>query len=277
MKQKRFIVGGALVLAMFAGGGQAQESMPLTPLRPSGDFVAPFFDGWYKNADGTYTLSFGFFNRNTEQIIEIPIGPDNSIQPAQYNGVQPTYFPPVSYGGFSGRRERGAFAVRVPAADTEVVWTIRINGQEYRVPGRATSSAYELGYVPMAAGTMMPGVRFDANVPWTIGREGVMIERSARVGQPLPVTIFVEDRGERERRFGVNVTWVKHQGPGSVTFTPVTAQAPAPGGELQTSMVFSAPGEYVVRARVDNFTSSDSSFADQCCWSNGFVKVTVTQ
>jgi hypothetical protein len=39
---------------------------------------------------------------------------------------------------------------------------------------------------------------------------------------------------------------------------------------------FSVPGEYLMRARVDNFNSADSSGGDQCCWTNAFIRVTVT-
>jgi hypothetical protein len=100
MVQKR-LAAGALAIATFVGVAQlegqvniqTQNSYPLTPLPPSGDFVAPFFDGWYQNPDGTYTLSFGFFNRNTQEIVEVPLGPNNYIEPAEFDGVQPTYFP----------------------------------------------------------------------------------------------------------------------------------------------------------------------------------------
>jgi hypothetical protein len=38
---------------------------------------------------------------------------------------------------------------------------------------------------------------------------------------------------------------------------------------------FSEPGEYMLRAQVDNFRAPDSSSGDQCCWTNGYVRVTV--
>jgi hypothetical protein len=39
---------------------------------------------------------------------------------------------------------------------------------------------------------------------------------------------------------------------------------------------FSMPGEYVIRVRIDNF-GGDSSPGNQCCWSNGYVRVRVTE
>jgi hypothetical protein len=284
MKQSRRAVGALAVALTIAAGapleGQ-QGSLPLTPLPPSGDIVAPVFDGWYQNPDGTFTFSFGYFNRNTEEIVEIPIGPNNFIEPAEFNGIQPTHFPPVNYGGFSGRRERGTFAVTVPAdfGERDVVWTLTHRGKTYSVPGRSTYGAYQLSHTPQAAGTLPPLVKVDPNAEPIFGRgPEASTNLTVRAGQPVTLWVWGEDRGERESRFQVNATWIKHQGPGDIAFEPVTARTPeAPGGELTTSAVFSAPGEYVVRVRVDNFTTSDSSFADQCCWSNGFYRVTVTE
>ena len=36
--------------------------------------MVPFFDGWYDNPDGTYELVFGYYNVNTEEVLDIPIG-----------------------------------------------------------------------------------------------------------------------------------------------------------------------------------------------------------
>ena len=40
---------------------------------------------------------------------------------------------------------------------------------------------------------------------------------------------------------------------------------------------FDTPGEYVIRIRIDNFTSGDSGPGNQCCWSNGYVRVRVIE
>ena len=292
MIQNRLATGAlaiALTLATTPLAGQisipTQKSMPLTPLPPSGEFVAPFFDGWYQNPDGTYTLSFGFFNRNTEEIVEVPLGPDNFLEPAEYDGVQPTYFPPVSYGGFSGRRERGAFAVTVPAdfGDRTVDWTITSAGRTWTIPGRVGVKAYELSYTPQAAGSLMPEVRVEPDGETAIGRVGVWTQTPlpVEVGQPLTLWAWGQDHGERDEGelTELNMTWLKHQGPvgENVQFEPETARTPVGGGELTTTATFSEPGEYVVRVRVDNFTTSDSSFADQCCWSNGYYRIVVTE
>src|SRR5690606_26028666 len=151
------------------------ERYPLAPAIQRGEGVAPFFDGFYINEDGTHTYSFGFMNRNREQILEIPIGENNTFSHPEFNGMQPTYFPPVSYGGFGGRRERGTFAVRVPADFTgDLVWTLSVNGKTYSVPARTGLAAYELSYSPQASGSLMPVVKFAENGQWSNGREGVM-------------------------------------------------------------------------------------------------------
>jgi hypothetical protein len=249
---------------------------PLGPSAPNGAGVAPYFDGWYANPDGSVTLSFGFMNRNATGAVDIPIGPDNSVQPAQFNGMQPTHFPVVRYSAFGGRRERGVFAVRVPKGyKGDVVWTLRLNGMTYSVPGRASSEYYKLTYTPQAAGSMMPMVRFASDGPASNGREGVTAgPLNAQVGEALAIRVWMEDRGER-KPIPVNMLWFKHQGVGDVTFTPRTATTAAGGGEAATSVQFSAPGDYVLRVRVDNFGITDSAPGQQCCWSNGYVKVRV--
>src|SRR5687768_15264939 len=58
-------------------------------LRASGQPVIPIFEGWYERPDGTFDLCFGYFNLNTEEVLDIPLGPDNFIEPSQFNGRQP--------------------------------------------------------------------------------------------------------------------------------------------------------------------------------------------
>src|SRR4029077_15827571 len=75
-----------------------------------GQNVAPTFEGWEHNADGTYSLVFGYLNRNYEEEVDIPLGAENSITVgAEVFGDkgQPTHFYP--------RRQRFLFRVVVPA------------------------------------------------------------------------------------------------------------------------------------------------------------------
>lgn len=144
-----------------------ERNFPLAPTNSANNIVAPYFDGWYVNPDGTYTLSFGFMNRNEEDLIEIPLGPNNFIEPAEFDGVQPTSFPVVSYGGFGGPRERGVFGVVIPADYRgDVWWTLTTGNYTTKVPGRLVSpgpviqGAYELSTEGQASGSMRPGIRF---------------------------------------------------------------------------------------------------------------------
>jgi hypothetical protein len=48
---------------------------------------------------------------------------------------------------------------------------------------------------------------------------------------------------------------------------------PADGGDASTSATFSAPGEYMVRVTA---VQTLASMVQHCCYTNGYVKVTVT-
>lgn len=271
---------------------------PLTQRHKSGDLVAPFFDGWIQNDDGSVTMIFGFMNRNMEERVDIPLGPDNYIQPARFDGAQPSHFPVYNRRGLTGIRERGAFAVTVPAdmAGTEVVWTLTHAGHSYSIPGRATSTAYEMSRMKRARGSLYPAIRFDRNGPESTDREGIMANRvTTSVGSPVTLSAFVQDRGERmgydvdSLIFPVGTTWILHQGPAMPEFEPEMmsgrerdqdgegGMASSDGWTVATTQAtFSEPGDYVIRLRVDNFMAPDSKFDNQCCWSNAYLPVRVT-
>ena len=293
----RLLVGG-LAAAMLIGPPSlgAQLRRPLTPLPPNGLRVAPFFDGWYPNTDGTVTLSFGYSNLNLTELVEIPLGPDNFIAPAEFDGRQPTSFPAPGARNFDEddpptrrERERGVFTVTVPAGfRDDVVWTLVNQERSFSVPGNAQSSAYQLQW-PMALGSQPPLVRFSPDGPAGRGPTGIDAEPiSASVDTPLPLTVWIHDDSVREeeplavrRRRGddaavLNVTWFKHAGPGSVVFSPHTEPIAETEGMATTTATFEQPGEYVIRVRADSFGRIDSSAGNQCCWTNGYVKVTVT-
>lgn len=293
-----------------------QREFPLAPPNSSGNIVAPYFDGFYPNADGTYTLSFGFMNRNDSETIEIPLGANNFIEPAIYDGNQPTSFPTVSYSGFGGPRERGAFAVIVPADfEGDVWWTLRTNGYETKVPGRLVSpgqiitGAYELSSGPMAAGSLRPMIHWTQDDPGAWGVDGTWKPETlmAKVGEPVDLSFWARDRGERELGT-INVSLWKHQGPigAEISFESLVEalpdarpprrgqRAPGPGPLLTRQTVnlplegphahhgrftatFDTPGEYVIRVKVDSFGLTDSAPGHQCCWSNGYIRVSVNE
>ena len=100
-----FVAAGSLVVLT------AQIPLPgqlpgVEPLHDSGQDVTPAFEGWFKNADGTFELLFGYNNRNLKQELDIPIGPANRIEPFGPDAGQPTHF--------AARRGWGVFTVKVP-------------------------------------------------------------------------------------------------------------------------------------------------------------------
>ena len=287
----RWLVGGLLVVAMLVGSPPlgAQRQRPLTPLPPNGLRVAPFFDGWYRNPDGTVTLSFGYSNLNLTEGVEIPLGPANFIEPTEFDGRQPTSFPSsVREGSTRRERERGVFSVTVPAGFSgDVVWTLVNQERTFSVPGNAENSAYQLQW-PMAMGSQPPLLRFSDDGTAGRGPTGIDAEPvRASVDTPLPLTVWVHDDSVREeeplavrrrRRDApaMNVTWFKHVGPGSVVFSAQREPVAETEGSVTTTATFDQPGEYVIRVRADSFGRIDSSAGNQCCWTNGYLKITVT-
>ena len=160
-----------------------------------------------------------------------------------------------------------------------VNWTITHAGKTYTVPGRIGSAAYSMGYAPAAAGSLPPSVKWTPEGEASTTRLGVWAEPiTAKVGAAVPLSVWVDDRSERPEKGRVTTTFLKHQGPigSKVTFEPASIRLDNGTGQASATATFDTPGEYVVRARVDNFGASDSSWGNQCCWSNAYVKVTVT-
>ncbi len=162
----RVAVGGvafALILSSALAGPAALEAQgpggrwPLQPRPPGGQAkIIPFMEGWYPNEDGTYTISFGYLNRDRE-LIRIPLGEDNFIESVQFDGMQPTVFRPG--------RQRGVFTATLSAAmkDESVWWNLRNpNGEVTKVPGRTSAIAYELDWNARPQGSRHPLVSFES-------------------------------------------------------------------------------------------------------------------
>ena len=84
----------------------------------TGQGVAPVFEGYDTNPDGSFNMWFGYMNRNYEEEPDIPVGPDNNFQPGNADRGQPTHF--------TIRRHKDVFSVVVPKdfGDQKLVWTL---------------------------------------------------------------------------------------------------------------------------------------------------------
>jgi len=279
----RLLATGVVALAI-GTAWPASAQLPLASAKASGQTVTPAYEGWYRNADGTFSLSFGYLNRNAEEVVDVPIGPNNFITPGAENQGQPSEFQP--------RRNWGVFAVKVPAdfgTSKEVVWTLKFRGQTYAIPGTLHPN-WQIDALEGEAGSgnTPPVLRFSEKGPEARGPGGYTGgPLTATAGQPLTITVWASDDGRSPAAAlgaaagrgaaaaSVTLAWFKHQGPGKVTFTPATGRAAAAGAQATTSAVFSVPGDYIVRIRANDSSGVTGAGHAQCCWTNGFVKVTV--
>ena len=257
-----------------------------------GQNISPAYEGWEQAADGSRYFVFGYMNRNWEEEIDIPVGPDNMFNIGSADQGQPTHFLP--------RRNRFVFRVRVPEGfgdRDEMIWTLTSYGK--------TEKAYaslRLDYViddvvkasetgALGAGTSSPELR--GNRPPSL-RLDPGTQRTVQVGQSLTLTANVEDDGIPKRRtnntaaqrlatvpptritvgknLGLHVSWFVYRGAGKVTFDPPQVKAwedtrtganspwaPVwipdpipPDGKITTKVIFSQPGTYVLRCRADD-------------------------
>ncbi len=188
---------GAVVLLVALTGLWAVPGVGAQSLSySSGQNISPAYEGWEPNPDGTRDFVFGYMNRNWEEEIDVPIGPDNSFSHGADMG-QPTHFLP--------RRNRFVFKVRVPANFTEkdeLVWTLTTKGKTERAYATLQIDqqiddlvkASETG--ALGAGSSSPEVR--ANKPPSVTI--VETSRSVKAGQPLTLVAQVVDDGIPKRR-----------------------------------------------------------------------------
>jgi len=293
-----------MVLPMGLEGQQPRPSiehmeMMYMNLRPAGQPVIPLFDGWYQKEDGSYDLCFGYFNLNTREDFNVPRGPDNFLEPARFDGPQPTYFQEIPEGY---RRYFCVFTVNLSPEDRNerVVWSITTQGFTHSVPGHigARSSQME---EPIQASreAAAPVLSFlEPAGPSGVGRTGfwsdpvttsvgaalsIAVDLVPMTGQTVgSLDILNPDDDPDDTPTGWWVTWAKHGGPGEVAFAPPSrAFGPqeivvAPGERVaRTSVTFTEPGEYMLRVQAaDSRGTFTGGF--HCCWTNAYVHVTVT-
>jgi len=152
---------------------------------------------------------------------------------------------------------------------------------------------YEISpFTEAAVGNTPPILSFDEGGPSVQGPQGLVVQRAARVGVPLPLTVWVSDdakftssSGARPKDTGdpVTVKWILYRGPAGVMFAPdrpKVEKTDRPGsaapfnGKATTNASFTEPGEYVLHVTANDY-SGEGGAGFQCCWTNGQVKVTV--
>jgi len=223
----------SLLIALGAGW---QESFS------RGQNIAPAYEGWERNADGSFNLVFGYFNRNWDEEIDVPIGPMNSFEAAPPGGRegidqgQPTHFLP--------RRNRFVFKIRVPSdfGEREIVWTLTTHGKTERAYASLRPDYFIDDAVIMAnngaAGMGGSNPTLKGNKPPVLKVDGETT-RHVKIGQPIALTAVATDDGiPRPRRMppmvagratrftvdsatGLRLSWFVYRGKGSVVFDPV--------------------------------------------------------
>ena len=267
---------GALLMA--TSGVTAQVSL-------TGHTATPAYEGWEQNPDGSFNLVFGYFNRNFEEELDVPVGPDNNIEPGGPDQGQPTHFLP--------RQSRFLLRIRVPEdfGNKELVWSLTTHGKTERAYATLKPDYFmddtviqnnNGGGIDSAAGAeSMDNTRPVLRV------EGEP-SRMAKVGQAVTLSAFASDDGTPKPRpmpppssaaadqqagtpsaaHGLRLAWLVYRGvAGNVTFDPpqfdtwedlrdggnspwspgwVTPPTP-PEGKWVTQVTFSEPGTYVLR------------------------------
>ena len=274
----------ALCLQLAVAGAAAGQALPPSPPHDAGAGVTGAYEGWFANPDGSFSLLLGYFNRNQKQELDIPVGSNNRIDPGGPDRGQPTHFLPG--------RQWGLFVIKVPKdfGTQKVTWTLVANGQTTSLPV-GLNPDYEIAPLVEASGNTPPVLTFEKGGPLVQGPQGIRIKQKARVGEPVTISAWVSDDGKtgkgsvinRKLASPVTVFWTKFRGPGYVSFAedrPVFQKSSESEGsypvqgKFETSASFSQPGEYVLHVEVNDLTGEGGA-GFQCCWTNGFVDITV--
>lgn len=303
----------SVLLVLISVSSQAQQPRFLSLAPTEGLPIIPLMEGFIRNPDETISFSFGYLNRNKEAV-EIPFGESNFMNPAEYGGMQPTHFSTGRHTGvFSitvpadkidteiwwNLKTDNQEVLRVPGRAGRVAYELdfilpRPQGALQPLAGFGESNDISPG--------LLASVRDYPN--------------SVKAESEVLLTVRVKDpsvRDSNDPRFAeilpVGVTFNKYQGPGAVTFTrhpdnasdadfeaqakepsvlcqgctlvtnqngPNVVSAPEGEGLAQVYASFSEPGNYIIHAKVDNFSAPDSSNTNQCCWTNVYQRITVT-
>jgi hypothetical protein len=258
------VAGVALVVLGAAAGSGAQDGSPMR--FNSGQNIVPVYDGWERNADGSFNMVFGYFNRNYVDELVIPIGDANNFASGNPDRGQPTYFYP--------RLNRYVFRVSVPKdwATKELVWTLTANGRTERAYG-SLLPIWEIDNRPELGGgasaqnqapSLVIEETYAAKLPdpltlhSTVSDDGRPPPRppqkppaqvtqgnpsAGAVAAPVNVPFFQPARPPQ----GLSVGWIAYRGVGKVRIEPAGYQR-VQNGRAVTTVTFDEPGTYVLRA-----------------------------
>jgi hypothetical protein len=299
-----------------AAQGPSRLPMPLEPFGDSNEAVYPSFEGWGDAPDGSgYYLVVGFKNRNRTQTVEVPIGPNNRIEPGGPDHGQPTVFEPG--------RQTAVFAIKVPKdfGTKKLTWTLVANGQP-AVVVFSLHPDYALNlYKEEATGNEPPRFKFSADEPMMSGPHvGFARTLSATAGQPVPLKLWASDAPPTEKNWeniisarnraaprpgprdqvavvngqvigsgggrppsagaapaDVTVTWKKLRGPGAMTVTP-KAVALVTNGNRDTIVEANATATFSEPGEYvvrAEPIEADDGYDGLCCFSFANLKVIV--
>ena len=266
----------------------AAQQLAMEPLKDSGSNIYPAFEGWYKNDDGTFTLLIGYYNRNKKEVLDIPIGPENKIEPGGPDQGQPTHF--------EVGRGWGTIAIKVPKdfGDKKLIWTITANGKTVSVPFGVVKGYQIEPFLDAAMGNKPPVIKFSEAGPALQGPPAPLAQANVingAVGESVAIKYWISDDGNDEpptggtaaapppgganappRRPRVSTTLTKYRGPGEIKFADNT---PAIEKEMvNTTATFSLPGEYLIRVE-GNDSSGVGGGGFQCCWTTAYIKAVI--
>jgi len=271
--------------------GQTEPASIPQPRKQFGASITGAFEGWFTGEKDKDVRGFlvGYYNRNAREELDIPIGPNNRIEPGGPDMGQPTHFLPG--------RKYGMFVVPVPKdfkPTDKYTWTIVANGEPTTIPLRLNPDYVISPFSEIAVGNTPPVVRFESNGNPIQGPIAMLPEaqvRTTSVSKPLDLTVWITDDMKytsgtnaplTTERPPVTLLWSKYRGSGTVKFDKATPKAEgtvteshAFSGKATTNVTFSEPGDYVLHLTVNDY-SGDGGGGFQCCWTTALVKVSVT-
>lgn len=285
-------------LVVLAGGAllSAQQLLPSTPPKTFGAGVTPAYEGWFDNPDGSHTFLAGYYSRNTQAAVDVPIGPNNHFEPGNPDMGQPTHFMPS--------RRYGMFSFTLPKefkADQKIYWVLTVAGVTTKIP-MYMSTDYNITPTKSSEEDSQgrynspPVLKFDMAGTMTFQAPLATIQktvsRTATAGMPMKLDVWADDDAlsssgtnapMRNPPPPVTMLFSKYRGAGKVTFDHAEPKLEVTkggkpeepfSGKATTNVTFSEPGDYMLHVTANDY-SGDGGGGTVCCWTTAIVKVNV--